>query len=65
MKLTINGECQEMDAETIGQILVGLGLEKTPCAVELNRTLVPARERTDHQLNDGDILEIVTLVGGG
>ena len=65
MQLTINGESQEMDVDTIGQVLVGLGLDKTACAVELNLTLIPARERTDHRLNDGDILEIVTLVGGG
>ena len=65
MQLNINGEIQEMEAGTIGQVLVRLGLEKTACAVELNRTLIPARERTDHRLKDGDTLEIVTLVGGG
>lgn len=65
MQLNINGDNQEMDVSTIGQVLVRLGLEKTACAVELNRTLIPARDRNDHRLTDGDILEIVTLVGGG
>lgn len=65
MQLNINGDNQEMEVSTIGQVLVRLGLDKTACAVELNRTLIPARDRTDHPLKDGDTLEIVTLVGGG
>jgi thiamine biosynthesis protein ThiS len=33
--------------------------------VEVNRSLVPRRERDARELRDGDVVEIVTLVGGG
>ena len=34
-------------------------------AVEVNEALVPKREHPEHELADGDTVEIVTLVGGG
>ena len=40
MQLNINGDNQEMEVSTIGQVLVRLGLDKTACDVELNRTLM-------------------------
>ncbi|MDG2424863.1 MAG: sulfur carrier protein ThiS [Phycisphaerales bacterium] len=65
MQLTVNGEKRELQAETIGTALVELGMDAAPCAVEVNRTLIPARTRDEHKLTNGDVLEIVTLVGGG
>ena len=65
MQLTVNGKTRDLRGDTIASVLVELGLETAPCAVEVNRTLVPARERDDHRLTDGDVVEIVTLVGGG
>ena len=49
----------------IGELLVELDLDSRPCAVEVNRELVPRASHRDHQLTDGDRVEIVTLVGGG
>ena len=65
MRLTINGEQRDVRSETIGSVLIELGMDQAPCAVEVNRTLIPARSRKDHTLKNGDVLEIVTLVGGG
>jgi thiamine biosynthesis protein ThiS len=36
-----------------------------PCAVEVNRMLVPKRRHEQHMLLEGDQVEIVTFVGGG
>ena len=41
------------------------GRDGVPCAVEVNRTLVPRSRHESHQLQDGDRVEVVTLVGGG
>ena len=38
---------------------------KPPYAVELNRKVCPKRLHEQTTLNPGDILEIVTIVGGG
>lgn len=53
------------DGCTVRQFLQSRGLHASPCAVEVNRTLVPKRRHEEHQLADGDTVEIVTLVGGG
>lgn len=66
MTLTVNGETLELDAsQTVASVLVRLKLDKTPCAVEVNRTLVPKARHGEQALREGDVLEIVTLVGGG
>ena len=50
---------------TVRELLEQRGLIKGPCAVEVNRTLVPKRKHEEHLLAEGDHVEIVTLVGGG
>jgi len=66
MILTINGEAKSVaDGLTLAQLVLALGLEKNPIAVELNRSVVPRHRHGDTPLSDGDRIEIVTLVGGG
>ena len=69
MRITLNGEVREFDGDpTVAELLELLRTEGRPvgaCAVELNRTLVPRRFHADQRLADGDLVEIVTLVGGG
>lgn len=66
MRITINGEQhEEQSGSTVTSILNSLGLENKPAAVERNGSLVPAREHASTTLHDGDVLEVVTLVGGG
>lgn len=50
---------------TLGELVEELGLADAPCAAEVNRQLVPKREHADRVLNEGDRIELVTLVGGG
>jgi sulfur carrier protein len=66
MNITINGEpAIIIDRSTVKQLLEQRGLDRSPCAVEVNRQVVPKRKHNDHRLNEGDKVEIVTLVGGG
>ncbi len=50
---------------SVSALLVRLGLDKQPCAVEVNRKLVPKLRHPLHDLVEGDKVEVVTLVGGG
>jgi sulfur carrier protein len=64
--LTVNGEAKTVhEGLTLSQLLLELGLEKNPIAVELNRQVVPRDRHPATPLAEGDRLEIVTLVGGG
>ena len=65
MNLTINGEQMQTDATTVAELLNERGLGKQPVAVEINRQVVPKREHATRNLQDGDTIEMVTLVGGG
>lgn len=67
MQLTVNGERVELDdaITTVANLLTARQLAGSPCAVEVNANLIPKREHATHVLNDGDRVEIVTLVGGG
>lgn len=66
MRITVNGEPREMgDDLTVEALLTALDLQGKPCAVEVNRAVVPRREHASRPLADGDTIEIVTLVGGG
>jgi thiamine biosynthesis protein ThiS len=67
MHLIVNGERIEVDDGrlTVEGLVALRGFKGTACAVEVNRSLVPRRERDARELRDGDVVEIVTLVGGG
>ena len=65
MKLIVNGNEKNLNVQTVRQLLIELGLGDQPVAVELNRDVVPKREHETKQLNEGDQIELVTLVGGG
>ncbi|MCH2162079.1 MAG: sulfur carrier protein ThiS [Phycisphaerales bacterium] len=66
MRLTVNGEETTIpEFSTVHGLLEEAGLSDRPCAVEVNRQVVPRRTHTEHRLAEGDVVEIVTLVGGG
>ena len=66
MQITLNGELREIPAgTTVAQLLARLGVQPRYCAIERNTELVPRREHAECMLQEGDRLEIVTLVGGG
>jgi len=64
--VTINGKKQACDKGlTIVELLDSLGMNSRAIAVEINQQLQPRDTHCLVEVNDGDILEIVTLVGGG
>jgi thiamine biosynthesis protein ThiS len=65
VRITVNGEARETDAPSVEALLSALSLPKERVAVERNGTLVPRARRADTAVVDGDVFEIVTLVGGG
>jgi sulfur carrier protein len=65
MRVTINGELREVPDATVRELLVHLGLTEGPVAVELNGNIVPRAEHAATSVRDGDVLEIVHMVGGG
>ncbi len=66
MQIQVNGESQEVPDEfTVAGLLAQLGLQSKYLAVERNLILIPREEHAACILQEGDRLEIVTLVGGG
>lgn len=66
MKVRLNGETAEVAAgTTVGQLADRAARDRSRVAVERNRVIVPRAEYDRTEVRDGDVLEIVTLVGGG
>lgn len=66
MRLLVNGEPRDVrDGATVEDLVRELGLQRRPIAVERNRRVVPRDRYRDTRLEEGDRLEIVSLVGGG
>src|SRR6266568_7618835 len=64
--ITLNGEPRSFPASlTVSQLLESLGQARRPVAVEVNREVVPAAQHGARKLDEGDAVEVVTLVGGG
>lgn len=66
MRLSVNGEAIDVPAGlTVAALVVHLGLDQGPVAVERNREVVPRAQHASTALAEGDQLEIVHFVGGG
>jgi len=65
IKLTVNGETQEVAATTVFDLLRELGLHPQGTIVERNLEIVDLAAYQETVLADGDVLELVRLVGGG
>ncbi|HLO41104.1 MAG TPA: sulfur carrier protein ThiS [Phycisphaerales bacterium] len=66
MVLVINGERATFPEDaTLKQVVERSVRPGAAYAVEVNKTLVPRREHDARTLVEGDVIEIVVLVGGG
>lgn len=64
--VSVNGERRAIEAPaTVADLLGALRLDPRRVAVERNRLLVRRAHFDRTALADGDVLEVVTLVGGG
>jgi sulfur carrier protein len=66
MQATVNGEAMELpDDTTVSALLQRLGVRSDRVAVERNGEVVKKARHGEQKLASGDVLEIVTFVGGG
>lgn len=66
MQIFFNGEPREVEQGiTVAVLLAELDLKPRYVAVEVNLDLVPRDRHQEFVLQEGDRLEVVTLVGGG
>ena len=65
MNITLNGDARDVSASTLADLIRELKLDGKPIAVEKNRDVVPKSKYRETSLKEGDVLEIVHLVGGG
>ncbi|MEM1211742.1 MAG: sulfur carrier protein ThiS [Planctomycetota bacterium] len=63
--VTVNGESKRVERGTVRELLGALGYPERGVAVERNRRVVPHAELTETAVADGDVFEVVSLVGGG
>lgn len=66
ISIRLNGDARVVaSVTTIAELLGTLDLDSSRVAVERNRELVPRARHAETALEDGDVVEVVTLVGGG
>ena len=66
ISVTVNGEKRQFDNNiTVEDLLNALDIKRERLAVERNRAIVPRTRYMETVLEDGDSVEIVSLVGGG
>lgn len=66
MRITVNDRPTDLpDGASVADLVVSLALPGTRVAVEVNRTLVRRADHAATPLKTGDVVEVVTLVGGG
>ena len=69
MKITINGEEKKIEIEQenvlLSKVLYSMGYRTNTVVVELNNIIINSLRWEKVKLKDGDILEIVSVVGGG
>jgi len=66
MRIHVNGQDRELDAPaTLADLIENLQFNPKYVAVEVNEQLVPRHRYASTPLQEGDRIEIVTLVGGG
>lgn len=66
MRLTVNDQPTDLpDGATVAALLERLALPGTRVAIEVNKRLVRRADHAATRLRDGDVVEVVTLVGGG
>ena len=69
MKIKVNGEQKKIaiDQENalLSKVLNSMGYKPNTIVVELNNLIINSKKWQEVKLKDGDILEIVSIVGGG
>ncbi len=66
MKISINGQPHELDgAKTLNQIIEQFCKNTKHVIAELNGEIIKSPKWQETTINDGDAVELVSIVGGG
>ena len=65
MKITVNGEEQQIEPKTVMGYIAEIGIDPRSVAVELNMDILEKGDYATTMLKEGDRMEIVHFVGGG
>lgn len=66
MTITLNGKQKQLEAPvTLSELLELSGQKESYVAIEQNEEIVPREEFQSRQVDEGDVIEIVTFMGGG
>ncbi len=65
-EIKLNGRAESVEEGcSISQLLESKGVNSVRVAVELNRRILRREEFESTRLGSGDVVEVVTFVGGG
>ncbi|MEM1224497.1 MAG: sulfur carrier protein ThiS [Planctomycetota bacterium] len=66
IEITINGEARQIDGPMpIAELVRRAEVPEHYLAIEINGDVVPRESHATVLVNAGDVVEVVTLVGGG
>jgi len=65
MQISVNGEVEQIEPQSLESYLTDKSLLGRRIAVERNGDIVPRSQFTNVVIEDGDVLEIVHAIGGG
>ncbi|SFH71817.1 sulfur carrier protein [Pseudobutyrivibrio sp. OR37] len=63
--LQVNGKEYAGVGKTVGNVVIEMNFDIRTIAVELNEEIVSKADYDSTTLKEGDVLEIVSFVGGG
>ena len=61
----VNGEDLDIDGKTVCEYLSSTNFDEKRIAIERNGEIVPKAKYSETILSEGDIVEVVSFVGGG
>ncbi|MGB8955155.1 MAG: sulfur carrier protein ThiS [Tumebacillaceae bacterium] len=65
MKLIINGQERDVEAQTVADVVSHFGLNERIIVIEHNLNIIPREQYAETAVAEGDKIEIVHFVGGG
>lgn len=65
MNIIFNGEMKTCNSQTLGEILVELGMGDMRLATAINGEFIPVSKRFEIHIKDGDFVEALSSMQGG
>lgn len=65
MKIKVNDKDISFNKRTVDELIEFLNLNANRIVVEKNATIIPRDRYEEEELEEGDVMEIIRIVGGG